>query len=81
MNGKLDIFSWNLYQDEEKEIDTEEVLKRIAQVKKVCSEDREKMDRKISEDEVSNTLKNTRNNVAPGSGGLGVIFTKSFGNS
>ena len=36
------------------------------------------MDRRISEDEVSNTLKNTRNNVAPGSGGFGGNFYKVF---
>ena len=36
------------------------------------------MDREITEDEVSKTLKNTRNNVAPGSGGFGGGFYKVF---
>ena len=49
-------FYWNLYQEEEKVIDKEEILRNIAQVKKVCDEDKERMDRKITEDEVSNTL-------------------------
>ena len=36
------------------------------------------MDRKITGDEVNNTLKNTRNKVAPGSGGFGGGFYKVF---
>ena len=61
-------FYWNLYQGEEKVIDKEEILRNIAEVNKVCTEDKARMDRKILEDEVSNTLKNTRINVCPGSG-------------
>ena len=59
-------------------IDKEEILRNIAKVKKVCTEDKERMDKKITEDEVSNTLRNTRNNVAPGSGGFGGNFYKVF---
>ena len=36
------------------------------------------MDREITEDEVSETLKNTRNNIALGSGGFGGSFYKVF---
>ena len=50
-------FYWKLYQDEEKTIDKEEILRSIASVKKVCEEDKMRMDRKISEDKVGNTLK------------------------
>ena len=71
-------FYWNLYQEEEKEIDKEEILRNIAQFKKVSVEDGARMDREITEDEVSETLKNTRNNVAPGSGGFGGSFYKVF---
>ena len=71
-------FYWNLYQEDEKVIDKEEILRNIAQVKKVCTEDKARMDKKITEDEVSNTLKNTRNNVAPGSEGFGGNFYKVF---
>ena len=71
-------FYWNLYQDKEKEIDKEEILKSIAEVKKVCTDDIAKMDRKITGDEVSNTIKNTRNNMAPGTGGFGGGFYKVF---
>ena len=53
-------FYWKLYQKEEKVIDKEEILRSIAEVKKVCTEDKAYMDRKISGDEVSNTLKNTK---------------------
>ena len=63
---------------EEKVIDKEEILRNIAEVKKVCAEDRAKMDRKISEEEVRNTLKSTRNNVSPGHGGFGGVFYEVF---
>ena len=53
-------------------------MRNIANVKKVCEEDKMGMERKISEDEVSNTLKNTKNNVAPGHGGFGGSFYKVF---
>ena len=71
-------FYWNLYQEEEKEIDKEEILRNVAQLKKVCTEDKARMDRKITGDEVIKTLKNTRNNIAPGSGRFGVGFYKVF---
>ena len=49
-------FYCKLYQEEERTIDKEEILRKIADVKKVCSEDKAYMDRKISGDEVSITL-------------------------
>ena len=69
-------FYWELYQKEERAIDKEEILRSIAELKKVCNEDKAYMDRKISGDEVSITLKNTRNNVSPGTGGFGGNFYK-----
>ena len=71
-------FYWKLYQDEEKTINKEEILRSIASVKKVFEEDNMRMERKISEEEVSNTLKNTKNNIAPGHGGFGGSFYKVF---
>ena len=37
-----------------------------------------RMDRKISEEEVGNALKSTKNNIAPGHGGFGGGFYKVF---
>ena len=71
-------FYWKLYQEEEKTINKEEVLKNIASIKKVSEDDRLLMDGKISEEEVGRTLKNTRNNIAPGYGGFGGNFYKVF---
>ena len=59
-----------MYQEEEKIINKEEILKNIASIKKVSEDDRVRMDVRISEEEVGNTLKNTRNNIAPGHGGF-----------
>ena len=71
-------FYWKLYQEEEKYINKEEVLKNIASIKKISEDDRMRMDVRISEEEVGNTLKNPRNNIAPGYGGFGGNFYKVF---
>ena len=41
-------------------------------------EDSRRLECEITEDEVSVTLKNTKNNVAPGPGGFGDFFLQSF---
>ena len=71
-------FYWKLYQEEEKSINKEETLRNIAGIKKVSEDDKVRMDVKISEVEVGNTLKNTKNNIAPGMGGFGGSFYKVF---
>ena len=71
-------FYWKLYEEEEKTINKEEVLRNIASIKKVSEDDRLRMDVRISEEEVGSTLKNTRNNIAPGHGGFGGYFYKMF---
>ena len=45
---------------------------------KINEEDTKRLDTKITEEEVSSTLKNTKNNVAPGPGGFGGAFYKVF---
>ena len=67
-----------MYQEEEKTINKEEILKNIASIKKVTEDDKVRMDVRISEEEVGITLKNTRNNIAPGHGGFGGNFYKVF---
>ena len=74
-------FYWKWYCKEATIIDNNEILERIGDVKKISEHDRESLDRKISMDEVSNTLKNTRNNVAPGAGDSLEPFTKCSGSS
>ena len=71
-------FYWKLYQDEEKIKNIEEILKNIASIKKVSEDDKVRMDVKISEEEVGNTLKSTKNNIAPGHAGFGGGFYKVF---
>ena len=67
-------FYWNLYKEEENNIDIAEVLESISQMKKVNCDDVQKLEEKITGEEVSRTLKQTRNNIAPGLGGFGGGF-------
>ena len=71
-------FYWKLYRKETSMIDKNEILERIGDVKQISEHDRESLEQKISMEEVSNTLKNTRNNVAPGAGGFTGAFYKVF---
>ena len=68
----------NLYKEEEKDIDMTEILRNINKMKKACPDDKRRLNRKISEEEVCRTLKETRNSVTPGSGGFGGNFYKVF---
>ena len=69
-------FYWKLYRKETSIIDKGEILERIGDVKQISNHDKENLEQKISMEEVSNTLKNTRNNVAPGAGGFTGAFYK-----
>ena len=71
-------FYWKLYRKETYIIDKNEILERIGGVKQISKHDKENLVQKISMEEVSNTLKNTRNNVAPGAGGFTGAFYKVF---
>ena len=57
MEWEVQKYYWNLYNGEEERIDVGEVLENIVEVKKVCSKDKIKLDKKISEEEVCRTLK------------------------
>ena len=67
-------YYWNLYKEQETNVNTEEILENIAELKKVSLDDKSRLELKITGEEVSNTLKQTRNNVAPGPGGFGGSF-------
>ena len=68
---------WKLYSEHEAKVDKEEILRNIDVLPKLELEDSRRLECEITEDEVSVTLKNTKNNVAPGPGGFG--FTKFSG--
>ena len=59
-------YYWNLYKAQETNVDTEEILESIAELKKVSLDDKSRLEQKVTGEEVSNTLKQTRNNVEPG---------------
>ena len=71
-------YYYNLYSEQEARIDKEDILQNIDVLTKIDQEDVKKLDGEITEGEVSVTLKNTRNNVAPGPGGFGGAFYKIF---
>ena len=68
----------NLYSEGETNIDKDEIIRNIETVTKIDEEDAKRLDTEIMEEEVSSTLKNTNNNVAPGPGGFGGAFNKVF---
>ena len=78
MEWEVRKFYWKLYRKETSVIDKGEILERIGDIKKISEHDKERLDKEISMEEVSNTLKNTRNNVAPGAGGFTGAFYKVF---
>ena len=71
-------FYWSLYKKEETFCSKEEIMEYIGEVKEVSEDDRIQLERQITLEEVSNTLKNTKNNVAPGAGGFTASFYKVF---
>ena len=52
--------------------------RNIESIKQVSEDDRVWMDVKITEEEVGETLKSTKNNIAPGHGGFSGSFYKVF---
>ena len=73
-------YYWKLYSEHEARVDKEEILRNIEVLAKLELEDSRGLECEITEGEVSVTLKNTKNNVAPGPGGFGGSFYKVFGN-
>ena len=71
-------YYWNLYKEQETNVDTEEILESITELKKVNLDDKSRLEQKVTGEEVSNTLKQTQNNVAPGPGVFGESFYKVF---
>ena len=71
-------FYWKLYKKEETFCSKQYILKRIGEVKGISEDDRCNLEKEITMEEVSNTLKNTKNNVAPGAGGFTGLFYKVF---
>ena len=67
-------FYWKLYRKQEVRIDKEYVRKVVEHMKKIAQNEKSQFDEKITMNEVSTCLRNTRNNVAPGCGG----FTETF---
>ena len=63
-------YYWSLYRKEETFCNKQDILERIGEVKGNSEDDKCQLEKKITMEEVSNTLKNTRNNVAPGAGGF-----------
>ena len=71
-------FYSNLYKEGRTCVDKETIIRNIETVTKIDEEDIKRLDTEITEEEVSCTLKNTKNNVAPGPGGFGGAFYKVF---
>ena len=71
-------YYWKLCGKHEAKVNQEEVLKNIGNLTKIELKDCRKLECGITEGEVSVTLKNTKNNVAPGPGGFGGSFYKVF---
>merc|ERR1711867_210659 len=63
-------FYCSLYKEREASVVKEDILKSIEEVTKIADDDVIKLERAITEGEVSTTLMHTRNNVAPGPGGF-----------
>ena len=78
MEWEVRKFYWNLYRREETNCIKEEILERIGDVRKISEEENCRLEEKISMDEVNKTLRNTRNNVAPGAGGFSGSFYKAL---
>ena len=72
-------FYWNLYRKGETNCRKEEILEKIGEVKRISDDERYNLEERITLEEVSKTLRSTRNDVAPGAGGFSGSFKRSFG--
>ena len=66
-------YYWKLYRKREDVISKEDILEMTGPIRKISAHDSKKLKEKLTLEEVSKTLSNTRNNVALG------LFTSFFG--
>ena len=59
---------WKLYRKQEVKVNMEEVRNMTGHIKKIPDVECTILEKKITMDDLSRCLKNTKNNVAPGSG-------------
>ena len=71
-------YYWKLYVKHEAKVNKEEILKNIDNLTKIKLEDCRKLKCEITEGEVTVTLKNTKNSMAPSRGSFGGSFYKVF---
>ena len=71
-------FYWNLYRREETNCRKEKILEKIGDVRKISEEESCRLKEKITMEEVGKTLRNTKNNIAPGAGGFSGSFYRVF---
>ena len=71
-------YYWRLYSEHEARVDKDKILRNIDVLPRLELEDTRRLECEITEEEVSVTLKNTKNNVAPGPGGFGGGFYNFF---
>ena len=74
-------FYYNLYMEKEAIVDKKTILQNIEEITKIKDDDVTKLERKITEGEVSVTLLHTKNNVAPGPGRFGGVSINYSGNT
>ena len=67
---------WNLYRKKEVVMDWDEIKRMTGHVKMIFEAENIELESDIKMCEVSQCLKNTQNNVAPGSGGFSSPFTR-----
>ena len=67
-------FYWHLCGEHEARVHKEEILQNVDGLVEMDPEDSQKLECEITEEDVSLTVKNTRNNVAPGPDGFGGAF-------
>ena len=70
-------YYWSLYRKEGTFFNKRDILENIGEVKTISEEENCRLEKKITMEEISNTLKNTKNNVAPGAGEFTGSFYKS----
>ena len=69
-------YYWKLYRKREDVISKEDILEMTGPIKKKSAHDNEKLKEELTLEEISKTLKNTHNNVAPGAGRFTGAFYK-----
>ena len=72
-------FYWSLYRKEETFCNKQDILERLGEVKGISENYKCQLEKEITMEEVSNTLKNTKKNVSPVQAGSRGNFIKCFG--